>query len=279
MQALKPDAARTGLFRVHAFAFAPDARVWQTLRAEGGEHGLTDLKNSSRRFEGNKAVFAFSFGAMAFWDYSFDQAAAERDRILQDAGLHPKLGQFKVEDFVVEIEPEAVPRVEFNKIVLERLTLERIELISLTVAQSAAMEYYEGLIEQIRTEVALMVGHLADRGRVAYSAKKLQRTIGHVILIRNDIVGVLHLLDKPDLCWEDKTMDVLYEDFRAVFDLEERYLAFQYKLTSIQDTLEILLETFRSRRSFLVEVLILLFIAVEILIASKSAIFALLEHL
>ena len=279
MKDLKAEGERSGTYQVHAYAFAPNAKVWQSLRAEGGDHGLTDLKNSSRRFNGSKAIFAFNFGVLAFWDYTADQAVIERDQILNNAGLSPQPEQFRVEDYLVEIDSKAIPRVEFSRIVLDRLTLERTELISLTVAQSAAMEFYEGLVEQIRTEVAVMVGHLASRGRVAYSAKKLQRTIGHVILIRNDIVGVLHMLDKPDLCWEDKTMDALYEDFRAVFDLEERYLALQYKLTSIQDSLEILLETFRSRRSYVVEFLILLFIVFEIVLASKSAIFALLQRM
>ena len=132
--------------------------------------------------------------------------------------------------------------------------------------QSAAMEYYEGLIDQIWKDVSSLVSGLRKTGRVPLKLTRLHKSIGEVVTMRNAVAAVLHLLDRPELIWEDDTMDSLYGDLRAVFDLPERFQAVRYKLETIQDTLETVLDVSRDSRLFIVEVSILLLIAIDIVV-------------
>jgi len=79
-----------------------------------------------------------------------------------------------------------------------------------------------------------------------------------------EVLGVLHLLDKPDEVWDDPLMDRLYADLRSQFDLADRYDAMESKLRSVQEALQLVLEVARDRRMFLLEVAIVLLILVEL---------------
>jgi len=52
------------------------------------------------------------------------------------------------EEFLVIEDSSREPAIEFNYMSIPQMTPERAEVIALTVAQSAAMEHYEGLMAQ-----------------------------------------------------------------------------------------------------------------------------------
>jgi uncharacterized Rmd1/YagE family protein len=93
----------------------------------------------------------------------------------------------------------------------------------------------------------------------------LNRFIGEAILARNEVLSVLHLLDKPDATWEDAAMDRIYDDLRAEFDLADRYAAMESKLRSIQEALELVLDVARDRRLPLLEVAVVVLILAELI--------------
>jgi uncharacterized Rmd1/YagE family protein len=57
--------------------------------------------------------------------------------------------------------------------------------------------------------------------RPAFRTRPLNRFIGEAILARNEVLSVLHLLDKPDATWENVAMERIYDDLRAEFDLAD----------------------------------------------------------
>ncbi len=154
--------------------------------------------------------------------------------------------------------------MEFNRLVLDHISPERADVVAMTLAQSANMEYYEGMVNIIWNKVSGLVSDLRLYGRVAPRPTKWHKFIGEAVSMRNEVVGVLHLLDRPDLIWEDPTMDSLYSDLRAMFDLQERFQALAYKLGTIQDSLELLIDMARDARLFLVELAVVFLIAIEI---------------
>jgi uncharacterized Rmd1/YagE family protein len=109
------------------------------------------------------------------------------------------------------------------------------------------------------------VERLEMRGTVTLRTRQLHRFIGEAIISRNEVLSVLHLLDKPDATWEDPAMDRIYNDLRAEFDLTDRYAALESKLRRIQEALELVLDVARDRRLFLLEVAVVFLIFLEML--------------
>ena len=93
------------------------------------------------------------------------------------------------------------------------------------------------------------------------------RFIGEAINTRNEVLSVLHLLDKPDQTWDDPEIDRIYADLRAEFDLLDRYQALESKLRGVQEALELVLDVARERRMWLLEMSIALLILVELVLS------------
>jgi uncharacterized Rmd1/YagE family protein len=146
------------------------------------------------------------------------------------------------------------------------MTSARVSIIALTVAQSAAMEYYERIVEEMFEKTERLVERLEQRGTVSLRTRPLHRFIGAAIGTRNEVISVLHLLDKPDEAWDDPGIDRIYGELRAEFDLVDRYQSLELKQRSVQEALELVLDVARDRRLVLLEATIVVLIVFEILL-------------
>lgn len=213
---------------------------------------------------GEGELFAYAFGAVVFRDVPKELREAELARLL---GLLPGLKAEVVrEDFLVQEEPEAAIGLRDGLLRVDRLTRSRGGVVALTVAQSAAMEYYEGIVEHATAGLGVWVDRLERSGTITIRIRALHRFIAEAIRTRTEVLGVLHLLDRPDAVWDDPGLALIYNDLRAEFDLGERYAALQAKLEALKDSLVLILDVARDRRLVILEVTIVLLILFEIVL-------------
>ena len=210
-------------------------------------------------------MFLYPFGAVVFQDVD----PAHRDAQLEVLRrVEPRLsGPGTGEDMVVREDPQAPTGMSGGVLVIDRLTPARAGIIALTVAQSAAMEYYERMVEAMFDRTRRLVDRLERRGTTPLRTGPLHRFIGEAVGTRNEVISVLHLLDKPDAAWDDPAMDAIYEDLRDEFDLGDRYNALELKLRGIQEALELILDVSRDRRLVLLEVTIVVLIVLELVLS------------
>jgi uncharacterized Rmd1/YagE family protein len=209
-------------------------------------------------------VFVYPFGAIAFQDVPPADRDAQLTRLrAAKSGLHEANAS---EDLVVREEPVVHPDMRDSELVVDTLSAEGARVVAMTVAQSAAMEYYERIVDEMFTRTDHLVDRLEASGRAPLATRPLHRFIGTAIGTRNEVLSILHLLDKPDAVWEDATADRIYEELRAEFDLADRYLALEHKLRSVQDSLELLLDISRDYRLVALELAVVALIIVEIVV-------------
>ena len=250
---------------ITASAFADHFQMSEIVKVLGAMPSRIEPKVAVSKTQAGRGFFAFNFGGVAAWNLD-ERENAKLISDIKNLKSSDRAGPQGFEEFNIYEDAKETPRVEFNRVVVDQLTPDRTELIALTLSQSAAMEVYERDLDRMYLAVSKLVETLKTDGKVSARARKLNRIIGETVLVRNEVLGVLHLLDRPDLIWEDRIMDGLYGDLRAVFDLDERFQALERKLQAIQDSLEIILDTVRDRRLFLVEISILALIAFEVAI-------------
>lgn len=259
-----PASPPTATHTFYAVAFAENLSL----------RDLAELYADSRRtqhelrfdVEGGGCVFLFPFGAMVFMDVDVDARERELARLRRQ---QPALALAVVidEEFTVSIYPDRPPRVVDGALELDHMSPERERIIALTVAQSAAMEYYENLTDQLFERTSQLVQPLELKGTTAWRTRPLHRFIGSALVARQEVISVLHLLDKPDETWEDPGIDRIYDRLRAEFDLVDRYRSLEIKLGSIQESLELVLDVVRDRRLVLLEAAIVLLIVFEIVLS------------
>lgn len=210
-------------------------------------------------------VFIYPFGAIVFADVPKVQREAELARL--SAARRGLTDAAATEDITVCEDRGQKPVVAGGMLTLDRLTPGRASVVALTVAQSAAMEYYERIVDEMSVRTDRIVQGLEARGTVSLRTRPLHRFIGAATSTRNEVLNILHLLDKPDEAWDDPGMDRIYDELKAEFDLGDRYGALEAKLRSVQESLGLVLDVARDRRIVLLETTVVLLILLELIIA------------
>jgi required for meiotic nuclear division protein 1 len=210
-------------------------------------------------------LYIFPFGAVVTHDVPPERRDPEFARLSK---ILPKMTTKVIrEDYSVVEDPGAEIGIFNGMLRVDKFNRARAGIVALTVAQSAAMEYYEQIVEGLFARTAQLVDQLQVRGSVPFRVRPMHRFIGEAISTRTEVLAVLHLLDKPDAAWEDPAMDRIYDDLRAEFDLVDRYAALTSKLQSIQEALVLVLDVARDRRLVLLEVVVVLLILLEVVLS------------
>jgi required for meiotic nuclear division protein 1 len=212
----------------------------------------------------DEEIFVYPFGAVVFHDVPPERRETELARL---GRARPGLTRQVVrESFTVREEPGSRVDIVDGNLVVDQFGDGRAAVVALIVAQSAALEYYERIVERLFARTIGLVDPLEKYGSVSTRIRGLHRFIGEAIATRNEVFTVLALLDKPDATWDDPAIDRIYDELRAEFDLVDRYTTMEKKLQGVREALELVLDVARDRRMWLLEVTIVLLILLELLL-------------
>jgi uncharacterized Rmd1/YagE family protein len=247
----------------HALSFAENFPLKELAgvfpEAQTGPHG------HRLRLPADGEASFYPFGAVVFRDTPRELRDEQLGRLYQ---AWPTLRTEALrEEFTVREEEGASIDMDAGVLVVDRLTPARAGIVALTVAQSAAMEYYERIVDRLFDRMQQFAARMEKRGTVPMRTRPLHRFIAEAIGTRGEVLSILHLLDKPDEVWDDPAMDLIYADLRAEFDLLDRYGALESKLRAVQEGLELVLDVARDRRLVLLETAIVLLIVFEIVLS------------
>jgi uncharacterized Rmd1/YagE family protein len=167
----------------------------------------------------------------------------------------------------VEVETGAASdAVEFSRIRLVRLSLANLKIISLALAQSVALEYFENRVAQALGKSTTIVDMLRGKGRLRLKEQKTIQAVGFALEIRSAVLASLTLFDDPPETWESESIAHLDAKLYNLFDLEERLSAINKKVEFLQDLNTTLLNLLSNRKSHRLEWIIIILIFIEILI-------------
>lgn len=208
-------------------------------------------------------VYLFAFGSVVFTEVEEQQ----RDVFLGELRkLVKNPAEAVTENYRIVIDSEQPDKVHFDFISLNQTSPERIRLVSLVVAQSVTLENYEIVVNQLLEQSSHYTDALATGSKHSAEPEML-KFIGVGLATRREIISNMAILDTPDIAWEDPHLDVLAQDLRSSFELTSRYRTLEHKLRLIHETLEILVDLRHTRRSFWLEIIITVLIAVELILA------------
>jgi len=251
---------------VRAFAVAATVqpRAVEALFAADAERLKLTKTIAVARYGSSGWAVAHDFGAVVF--IGVEEPECERVMKALVAQLGSETRAPLEETFAVEISPGSAPAVRFDRVVVGALDARIVEIIALVVAQSVAMEYYEGDIDALVGALEQRSRTLARTGKLQGRERALLRFIGQGVTMRTQVVHTLSLLESPGATWDDEALDRLYRGLRASFEIEERYRALDHELRIVQDNLELMVDMLRQRRLILLEIAVAVFVAAELLV-------------
>ncbi len=207
-------------------------------------------------------VYLEKFGAVVFWNCSAALVAS----LLEELAALPELGprMDRVRDRLTVHLGAETDRVGFSEVWLKDLTLDKLKIISLALAQSVSLDHIEETVKAAMARFEPVVKELGEHGRLTLRHKEALQLIGFTLEVRALVLENLTLFDDPPETWESESLAHLDGALFDAFDLEERLGAIQQKLAYLADAGARVMDVLTTRKNHRLEWIIIGLIAVEI---------------
>jgi uncharacterized Rmd1/YagE family protein len=216
-------------------------------------------------------VYLSRFGGVVFWNGSIGLIHQIHDELRRLPGLG-RLEEQARDTLLVRV-GSAEDAVGFSEVNLRGLTLEKLSIVSLALAQSVALDHFEAAVSQAMARFQPVVQALGREGKLMVPHRELLRIVGFAMEVRAVVLDNLTLFDDPPETWESEALAHLDGALFDQFDLEERLGAIREKLAYLQDTGATFLGLLDTRKNHRLEWVIILLILVEILLVIGKDLF------
>lgn len=194
----------------------------------------------------------------------------------------------KLFDYLKEFSTDPLPRIEFDqfyyhygdatkinpddKLRLDIITLESDDpllklAISYGLAQSIKLESLEETIKDTIKENDQLPEEIADKGKISLSRRAIFKRMGEIFIVRKSINLNIEFLDAPEFFWRNPLLEPFYTMTKNFLDIPGRVMALNQKLDLLQELLVMLNGQIQHRHSSLLEIIVILLIAFEIIIS------------
>ena len=158
-----------------------------------------------------------------------------------------------------------VDGVEPDALILQELTIDRLQVIAEILGKSVIMARHEQEIADAFTAIEPLANQMKfSPGSLPWKQRDLVRHMGEAMLVQHQLVGSAEVLEKPDLLWENPQLDRLYARLEDEYELRERHLAIDRKLSVISHAAQTMVDLHQARRTLKVEWYIVCLIVFEI---------------
>jgi uncharacterized Rmd1/YagE family protein len=152
-------------------------------------------------------------------------------------------------------------------ITLKAVTPEHLVVIADALSKSVVLARDEREVSAVFELVEPFARQLAEKGRTTGGRRAILKHIGNALLVQHRVSGRVAVAEKPDVVWDRHDLERLYARLEDEYELKERAEALTRKLSVIAETAEVLTDIIDTRRSFRLEIIIVVLIAVELVIA------------
>ena len=221
-------------------------------------------------------VFLSRFGGVVFWNCPESLIRQIHEELKSLPGLSRLEEQAR--DFLKVKAGVAEDAVGFSEVRLRGLTLEKLRIVSLTLAQSVALDHFEAAVSRAMGRFQPVVSALSNEGKLLLPHREVLRIVGFAMEVRAAVLDNLTLFDDPPETWESESLAHLDSALYGQFDLEERLGAIKEKLAYLQDAGATFLGLLDTRKNHRLEWIIILLILVEILLFIEKDLLSFLFH-
>lgn len=174
----------------------------------------------------------------------------------------------KTEELLIEVKPDLQEYIHVDSIYIPELKLDHLLLISEVLSRSVVLDHYEAQIAKSFELIDPFAKGLKNSGYKVKipDTRHLLRHIGTALLDQHNMVGRVEVLEKPDLLWDNATLERFFMRLMDEFEIKDRHDVLERKLQLIGSTAETILNIIQTKRNLRLEWYIVILIVVEILL-------------
>lgn len=217
-------------------------------------------------------VYIVSYGAVVFAGMTKPDIE-EYLKLLKASSIRPKSSATSDDLEILLGEREDEITLSFDTLALGTFNHSVNKMIMMHLAQSVALDHFNGLSQSILSEIKAYTHDMQVYGKVKLSQKKAMSFIGKTLNTKNTIAENLYILDSPDVAWENEYLDRLHDTLVRHFELVPRYREIDNTLKIVEDNLTVYMSYNHHRESSRLEWIIIILIIIEVLDTFASKLF------
>ena len=172
----------------------------------------------------------------------------------------------EIEEVSIRVSQEGREGMRGSTVFIASIDVERIQIIADILAKSVVLAQYEAKVGQNIERIEPLAIDLERHGKIGGNAKEMLRHIGTMLLSEFVMVGRVNIPEKPEVLWENPSLQGFYNRLEDEFEILERHTALERKLNLISQTAETLLDVLNNRHAIRLEWYIIILIVAEIIL-------------
>lgn len=160
-----------------------------------------------------------------------------------------------------------------DTILVPEFELKSLQIVANILAKSVILAYYEIKIASAFESIEPFANRLQEARWSKQQVRELLKQLGNALAVEHKMVGRVQVIDKPELLWEYSALDHFYLRLEKEFEIQERQLVLERKLTLVYRTIETSLGLLQHNTNLRVEWYIVILIVVEIFLSLYEMIF------
>jgi uncharacterized Rmd1/YagE family protein len=230
-------------------------------------HPIRDFTNYEMAVEFGESSYAFvyNYGSVVFYNVP-EAIQVKYLAMIRETKEGARIGD-STDVFLVEHREslgEKANQVFHDRVAVGKISYQKIKIICMLVAESAALDYYDVLIENLLERATVYTKRLEQQGRFVAGQEDLLKFVGMCLSTKQEIISNLYIVDSPEEIWESPELDKIFHDLKSMLEIDVRYRAVEYKSKIIQESIEVITDLLKTKREVMLEVIIILLIAFEV---------------
>lgn len=172
-----------------------------------------------------------------------------------------------VEELTIAFRQTIKERLEGGVLLLQDFSLERLQIVAEALGKTVVLDYYETEVSSLFSRIQPFTTAIQGRNPRPPKEQELLSYVGGTLLIQQKMLGIVEVGEKPDPVWDHPELERLYLRLEDEYELRERLIALEQKLSLIAKTVETSLAILQRDSSHRVEWYIVILIVVEIILA------------
>ena len=247
-------------------------RVWSNNRAHFVDDSLV-LHARPRRAaatdevsEEQGDVFIFRYGVVVMWNLTVEEEQAVLT-VIRSFCERDGLDVPESDDFEYEVGGE-LPRFVADTLILPESSLLAKLTASHGLAQSVKLSSFEDSVQRSIEATRGLAAELAATGAiVSRSRRDIAMTLGNLVMDRHILYLFADVLDSPDVIWHHPEYDSQYRVVERYLELPQRVELLNKRVDVVRELLNLLSNELQFKHSSRLELIIIVLIMLEILLA------------
>lgn len=220
---------------------------------------ILDTKDVIIIKEKERYVSFFSFGSIIFFGFT-------NNNVLKFCSKN-NIGEINKDAIEYYTVKEGKKDEVYNdKVILRSIDKMVVFIISIVLAQSVGLRYYENLINKKIEELNDIYWEISKKGKLKLKRKRFIEMVAETSMMLHEIMNELSLLEKPLIVWENERLEKLFEDLRYIFEIDVRFENILIKIEQMKSDLERLINIIGMKNTEKLEKIIIILILIEVIL-------------